>query len=347
MAPPQDIARWLFWVQLRRMLPVERPRLVRSALPLWRLQHMAARRSHALLTDEYRRSLGQCSPELIAAAYRVAWRTHYEELLLGKLTAQNIEQYVVFEGRDRLDRALERKKGAILLLPHAGSFMMMIAAVSLAGYPYTQYAARGLAPEEVARAHPELFGHNPWRAEVRAAREAAEDRLPAKFLTMETPLRQLYRSLAANELIGIAFDGRIGRKFVPVSWLGRQALINPGPYRMALSTGAAIVPTFVKCPPHGPNVCSFGEPIFPSDHADAPSLSAAFLRAAEGWVRANPEQYGTWLLHCRERAGVDDHPLFTDYAPDDRWKVYLKGEGAEDGQGGPGSRRPTGSARRA
>lgn len=324
MSVVSDVARWAFWVQGRRMLPVERPAIVRSVLPLWRLQYVASSGTRDLLTDEYRRCFGQVNADTIRDAYRVAFRAHYEELLLGKLTAGNWGRYLEFQGREHLDAALARGKGAIILFPHAGNFMLMIAAVSLAGYPYTQYAARGLAPPDVAEAHPELFGHNRWRAEVRQVREASEDRLPARFLTMETPLRKLYRALEANEVVGIAFDGRIGQKFMKVPYLGREALINPGPYRMALSTGAAIVPTMVACPRRGRDVCTFGAPILPEGQTLA-SMSRAYVQGAvEPWLRAHPEQYGVWLLHCRLRNGVDDHPLFIDYAPDDRWRKHVK-----------------------
>ncbi len=39
-------------------------------------------------------------------------------------------------------------------------------------------------------------------------------------------------------------------------------------------------------------------------------------------MTANPGAYGIWLTHCRERVSVDDHPLFVDYAEDDRWKKW-------------------------
>jgi KDO2-lipid IV(A) lauroyltransferase len=319
---PGDVARWLFWVQARKVLPVQHPRAVRSVFPLWRLQHVAAGPARALMADEYRRCFGaDVSERAVADAYRVAFRAHYEELLLGKLTADNWSSYMTLPHRAKLDEARARGKGAIILFPHAGNFMMMIASVSLAGYPYTQYAARGLAPPDVAKDHPELFGHNWFRAEARRVREESEDRLPARFLTMETPLRQLFRRLADNEIVGIAFDGRIGNRFFKVPYLGRQALLNPGPYRMAISTGAAIVPTMIECPAWGPNICHFGDPIDPTGHTPE-SLCAAYVAVVEAWLRQHPEQYGTWLLHCRLRNGVDDHPLFVDYAPDDRWRKY-------------------------
>jgi hypothetical protein len=69
-------------------------------------------------------------------------------------------------------------------------------------------------------------------------------------------------------------------------------------------------------------VCALGRPIYPEGR-DARALMDHALRTAfEPWLREHPEEYGIWLLHCRLRAGVDDHPLFVDYAPDDRWRRY-------------------------
>ena len=317
---PGDLARWAFWVKLRELLDPERPEQVARLQGAWRLQYAAARRQKALMRDELRRCFGAADEETVRRAYRIAFRVHTEELLLGKVDARTVRHFMVMEGTEHVDAALARGRGAILLLPHAGNVMMMIAAVSLGGYRYTQYAARGLAPDAVAAAHPEVFGHNRWRAAVREAREAAEDRLPASFITLRTTVRHLFRCLERNELVGIAYDGRIGNRFVRVPYLGREALLNPGAFRMAARTGAAIVPTFNACPDDGPNVCSFGEPLWGDDPAE---LMRRFLaEAAEPWLRDHPAEYGIWLAHARARAAVDDHPMFTDYAPDDRWRKW-------------------------
>jgi hypothetical protein len=199
--------------------------------------------------------------------------------------------------------------------------MLMIAALAWGGVPYTQYAARGLAPPEVAAAHPEVFGHNRWREEARAAREAAEDRLPASFLTLNEPLRTLYRRLANNEVVGIAFDGRIGTRFRLVEWLGRRALLNPGPFRMAQSTGAAIVPGMVRPRPGAPDELVLLDPLLPE--AERPqALMDRFLAQMGRALAEQPESYGLWLLHCRQRNAVDDHPLFVDHAPDQSWRRW-------------------------
>lgn len=317
---PKDVARWWFWVKLRDALDPERPDRLAALYPLWRAQYALAGRQRALMADEYRRWLGPVPESTVADAYRIAWRVHLEELLLGKLTPTNWQRWLTLAGREHLDAALARGKGAVLVFPHAGNFMLMHAVMGLMGYRYTQYAARGMAPPEVARAHADVFANNKWRREARAAREANEDRLPIRFISLDTSVRELYRCLSRNELVGIAFDGRIGNKWARVPYLDRVALLNPGPWRLAASTGAALLPTFLECPEGAPNVCHFAPPVWGTE---ADQLRTAVLQGAvEPWLRAHPSHYGIWLSHCRERAAVDDHPFFVDHAPDERWKRW-------------------------
>lgn len=317
---PKDFARWLFWVKLRDAVDPDDPASLQRAYPLWRAQYAIARAQRALMADEYQRWLGDVPESTVANAYRIAFRVHLEELLLGKLTPTNWQKWMRLEGRGNLDAALARGKGAILLFPHAGNFMLMHAVMGLAGWKYTQYAARGMAPPEVAAAHANVFANNKWRREARQAREDNEDRLPITFISLDTPVRHLYRCLERNELVGIAFDGRIGAKWAKAAYLGRTALLSTGPYKLAAATGAAVVPTYCSAPEGGENLCTFDQPIVESN---ADRLMEEFLGNRVGpWLAANPEHYGIWLAHCRERAAVDDHPFFTDYAPDDRWKRW-------------------------
>ncbi len=324
---PGDLARWLFWVPLRSALRPESERLLPTLRGGWRLRYLAARGGRPLMIDELRRCFGDLYTdagyaELVRDAYRAAWRVHLEELMLGKVDRSTVGRLIRFEGVEHLDAALERGKGVVWAYPHAGSVMMMMAWLSHHGYPYTQYAARGLPPEDVARDHPELLASNRWRQEVRRVREENEDRLPAKFLTLSESARKLYRRLAANELVGLAYDGRIGTRWMPFPYLGRTVLLNPGCYRLAVSTGAALVPAFCHTPREGPAICRVGEPLEPGK--DWKDLARRFLKVQEGWLSRWPEEYGVWLLHCRVRNDIDDHPLFTDHAEDDRWKKWMR-----------------------
>ncbi len=315
---PGDFARWAVYVGLRQSLDPRRPRRFADLRRLGALTPLRRGASRGLLVDEYRRS---GLPAAVDAAWRAQLRVAVDELALGRLDRATLGHFVQLEGREHLDAALARGRGVVWVYPHAGAVMLMLAWLVQHGYRYTQYAARGLPPKDVAEAHPELLGHNPWREAVRRARESDEDRTGATFLTLEAPTRELYRTLARNELVGIAFDGRIGNKWRPYTFLGRTALLNPGAFRLAASTGAMLVPCFNTVPADGPARCIVGAPIDPS-RADA---AEAVLSFAEGHIRANPAEYGAWLLHCRLRNAIDDHPLFPDHAVDTRWHKWREG----------------------
>jgi lauroyl/myristoyl acyltransferase len=253
------------------------------------------------MKHEMRASFGA---EEVDEAWRVAWRVHLEELLLGRLSAETLGHYIQIEG------SLPSDRGVVLVYPHAGNVMLMIAALAFSGHRYVQFAARGLAPPEVAAANPETFGHNRWREAVRTVREADEDRVPAEYVTHP---RGLVRALKDGAVVGIAYDGRLGSRFEPVPYLGRTALLSTGPWKLARKTGAALVPAFNLCPPDGPNRLLLGPPVQGRDEA---------LDWLQARLREHPGHYGLWLTHCRERRAVDDHPLFVDYAPDDRWRRW-------------------------
>ncbi len=324
---PGDLARWAFWVPFRNLLDPSRPRPIRHLHALWRAQYLAAGGGRKLMVDEYRRCFGDAYDDrgyehLVADAYRSAWRVHLEELLLGKVDEQSVGEFMELRGVENLEEALSHGKGVVWLYPHAGAVMLMMAALVYRGFPYTQYAARGLPPADVAKDHPELLASNSLRERVRAVREANEDKLPANFVTLDQTARVLYRRLAANELVGIAYDGRIGTKWVPTDYLGRTALLSPGPYRLACSTGATVVPAFCRTPVDGPAICEIGTPIRP-EKRDWQGLMAQVLAVQEAWIRRWPAEYGIWMLHARQRNNIDDHPLFVDHAVDERYRRWM------------------------
>jgi KDO2-lipid IV(A) lauroyltransferase len=303
------------YTRLPRLLSPRSTLPFRAMRPLGALPAVLSPARRRLLADEFARSGLDADP---VDAWRKAWRVTTEELVLGRHTRDTLDAFIRFEGIEHLDTARASGRGVVWVYPHAGPVMLMLGWLVQHGYPYTQYAARGLAPKEVAEAHPELLGHNRWRAETRAAREADEDKTGATFLTLAQPTRLLYRALARNELVGIAFDGRIGAKWREERFLGRRCLLNPGPWRLAASTGAALVPAWNHYPDDGPAVCRVGAPI----DASSPDASAQVLAFAEAQIRASPAEYGSWLLHCRQRNGIDDHPLFIDHAADRAWERW-------------------------
>jgi lauroyl/myristoyl acyltransferase len=326
---PGDLARWTFWVGLRGVIHPSLPGLINALGTGWRLRWASAQEDRTLMEDEYRRWLGDTLTDqgfqtLVRHAYRSAWRVHLEELLLSRLGPNNIDDWAQIRGEDRLRDALSDEQGVILVYPHAGPVMLMIAALAHKGFPYVQYAARGLAPADMAREHPDLLAHSRLRAAVRTAREAHENCLDVEYLTLDAPVRTLHRRLADNHIVGIAFDGRIGSGWAPMPFLNRTALLSPGPWKLACSTGATVLPVFCHTPDGEPATIEVGRPVKPGE--DWRSVATEALDQQEEWLRRHPEEYGLWLLHTRQRAGIDDHPLFIDTAIDTRYRCWMPDE---------------------
>ena len=308
---------------MRHLVDPDDPATVRILASLGaRLQYWMSPVRRGALSDEIRRSFPHVAKSdrtvarVCKSAYDLQLQCLTEELLLGRLTPTQVGSYMRFDGRLHLDQALYHGKGVILVYPHAGNVMLLIALLSLSGYDYTQVAARGFPPVErriTSDLKPSWFNRT-----ARQAREDSEDRLPAFFLPMEASPRRLYRALEKNGIVGIAFDGRGGERFQPTPFLGRTALLSAGPWKLAARTGAAIVPAICIRDRDRTHRLVLRPPVF----ADATlpleeryiSLQQRVLRdQIEPMLQRHPDHYARWLLHCRRHAAMDSHPLFTDY----------------------------------
>ena len=104
-------------------------------------------------------------------------------------------------------------------------------------------------------------------------------------------------------------------------FLNRTALLSSGPYRLAQRCGATILPTFCWVDDSGQGRVSFLEPLTALDTWE--HTAQTFLQAITPTIEAHPEEYALWLLHCRQRCGIDDHPLFVDQATDQRYTKWM------------------------
>lgn len=295
------------------------------------MQYAASPGRRRLLVDELRRSFADVpwTDRTLHAVGRGAYdlwvQCMVEELLLGRLSTDNVERFMRFDGREHLDEALSHGRGALLLYPHAGNVMLMIGLLSLSGYDYTQVALRGFPPPERQLSddvRPSWFNRR-----AREARESAEDHLPASFLPLEGPPRDIFRALDRNGIVGIAFDGRGGTRFRPTPYLGRTALLATGPWRIAAKREVPIVPALcvrdrdrhhrlLLCAPVLPDMG------LPLEERCLDLQDRVLAHQIEPLLRRHPDHYARWLVHCRVHAAMDDHPLFVDTAPDERWRAH-------------------------
>ncbi len=178
------------------------------------------------------------SPRDIEAIARKSFtsnlKRHMETLVYGSLDRHWYERHVSFSGLANLDAALSKGRGAIILLQHFGSFLLIPAALGFRGYQVAQLTGR-----------PELNHHRTVHQRISAIRMADTRSLPVTFLIAANSLKTAFLHLKAGGCLAWAFDGRTGSTMIPVTLFGRTALVSSGPVRTSLTTGAPIVPAFI------------------------------------------------------------------------------------------------------
>jgi KDO2-lipid IV(A) lauroyltransferase len=126
--------------------------------------------------------------------------------------------------------------------------------------------------------------------------------LPMDHIVLATGRPERLKELVeAGEVVAIAFDAP-GR--APTPFLGRTVGFGGGAPRLALETGAKVLPAVPER--HGSRlVMRFYPPIDPAEHSDTTSLRAAIAAAFEPIVLARPEAVELAWIPC---------PLITEVA---------------------------------
>lgn len=129
-------------------------------------------------------------------------------------------------GTENIDAALAEGNGAVIVLPHMGNWDM--AGLWLVGYTgsFTTVVER-LKPESV------------YQRFVAFRESLGFEILPADGLGS---FRLLLQRLRENKLVCLIADRDLTGSGIPVEFFGENAKLPPGAARLALSTGAALLP---------------------------------------------------------------------------------------------------------
>lgn len=219
-------------------------------------------------------------------------------LRMPRITGEEVEREVLFEGQEHFEEAFKRGKGVLLITGHYGNWEIMGPRLVRAGYQVN--------------------------AVSRTADDPGTERMIEEIRTrsgMRTiPRRQAARmglaALRRNEILGILLDQNAAEGGVFVPFFGYPASTATGPAVFALKTGAAIVPTFCLREPDGTHRMKVWPPIYPEptgDRArDVEQLTAEITRVIEMQIRERPELW--FWLHNRwklqpETPTVPSQPL--------------------------------------
>jgi len=132
------------------------------------------------------------------------------------------------KGMEHLKAAHAKKKGVLLLSAHLGNFELTAALVSIVDFPITVVYRK--------------IKSKPFDLLVQKNRES----VGAKLFPLHNALDGVSQALEQGNLIGLLMDQNVGRKRgVFIDFFGRKACANPGLSKLALQTGAPVIPVFI------------------------------------------------------------------------------------------------------
>jgi KDO2-lipid IV(A) lauroyltransferase len=250
-------------------------------------------RLHGRLRRVGIRNLELAFPEKTAAERRRILRALFTGLgrqlaefcLFPRYTKQNVERIAVYQGLENYQAARQRGQGVILLTAHLGGWEVGSFVHSLNGHPL----------------------HVVVRALDNPHLNALVDRYRCLHgnTTFEKQdfARGLLGALKAGETVGILMDQNMTPpQGVFVDFFGKPACTASGVARVALRTGAAVVPAFTLWDPGLRKYRVRFDPALElvrtgDEEADALANTALFTRVIEDYARQYPEQ---WLwVHRR------------------------------------------------
>jgi lauroyl/myristoyl acyltransferase len=177
------------------------------------------------------------------------------------LDRQSVGKFIDIRGIENLDRALERRGGAILCTGHIRGLFIFLVALKLLGYNVnairrTPKSAQGPIARWFNRRMTLVSGA--W----------------CKFLWMERDnLRvavQAANALRRNEIILVLIDARFGNEAVEADFLNRRLPLTSGHVVLAQACRAPLLSFFVRSSDTGlPRIAEIEEPYYASDDVDA------------------------------------------------------------------------------
>lgn len=222
---------------------------------------------------------------ILTSVYSGIGRQLAEFCLFPRYTRENVTQIAIYEGFENFDAAQKHGKGVLLLTGHFGAWEVGSFAHSLYGYPI--------------------------KIVVRDLDNPLVDALVKRYRTMHGNqtvdnrdfLRGLLMAMRANDTVGILMDTNMTPpQGVFVDFFGVAACTAAGMARVAMKTGASVVPAYTIWDPDLKKyrVC-FDPPletiVTEDPAADVIANTARYNAALETIVRRHPDQ---WLwVHRR------------------------------------------------
>ncbi len=217
-----------------------------------------------------------------------------DAVLLERLLTKSPEDIMRIEGLEIAQKAMAHGKGVVFLTAHMGCFEMLSPRFSQLGFPVLVAGTRIYDPRIDA-----LVAENRARFNV-------------EYIPREGNLRSIIRGLRQGKAFGVLcdLDTRVESLFIP--FFDRPAKTPVAPFKLALRTGAAMVPIFAQRQPDGSQRVIVYPPIEPSTQATQDpearliEVMTAYNRTLEELIRRDPTQW-IWM-HNRWKSKPETAP---------------------------------------
>ena len=214
-----------------------------------------------------------------------------------RYTQANTANWIRYEGLEHFLEAEARGKGVLILTGHLGAWELSSFYHSLMGHPM------GMVIRRLDNRYLDSFVNR-----IRCLHGN-------KVLHKDDFARGLITAMRAGESVGILMDTNMTPpQGVFVDFFGVPACTASGLARVALKTGAAVVPGFLLWEAaEGRYVLHFGEQIEIDATGDAESdivaLTQRCTSVIESWVRRYPDQW-LWIHRRWKTRPVGDAPIY-------------------------------------
>lgn len=252
--------------------------------PLGALLHATSPQLRRILACNFRHVLGPgASEEEVQLVVRRACanfvKGHYDLFRLSRLSNEEILAMTRLEGREYMLDALARGKGVIMFSAHFGNVDILIQIPLALGVPLST-PVEHIQPERLFR----------YTLSLRTSHGL-------QMYPTGGPMIGLYRALKRGEVVGLAADRGIDVSTRKVEFFGAPASLPEGPVRLALRTGAALVPGFGRRLPdnsfHAHLEPALELPRTGDDEADITAGMKIVVEVLERIISQEPEQ---WLM---------------------------------------------------
>ena len=247
------------------------------------------------------RNLGIAFPELSIGERRLLLRRTFGNLgrLLGVFSQftkqpENLLEIVDRDGFEYLAAAKQAGRGIILFTGHVGAWELSSFALSLFGHPLSFLVRRIDNPK------------------IEAMIDRARTHLGNRTIDKRSAAREMMEILRAGETLGILVDlNTLDREGIFVDFFGRPASTTFMVAKLALRTGAAVLPVFAPWDKErGCFLLKVDPPLLiertGNEQEDVRRLTQQYTRIVEDYVRRYPDQ---WLwIHRRWKTRPPGEP---------------------------------------